>query len=329
VKPTILYFGTPQLAVPPLEALLRSGLYDVVGVVTQPDKPAGRGKILSPSPVKACAQSFGIPVFQPQSLKHIVASGELEGSEKNAELVSFLNSAREIDIFIVVAYGKIIPKALIEFPRHGILNIHMSLLPRWRGAAPIQRALLENDELSGVTLMRIDEGLDTGPVYSSATVNIDHDDDSGTVTSKLVAQGCERLLADLPLILDGSLRAQPQSNSGVSYAEKLEKADFQIRWEEPAERISARVRAGAPHPGAYCLLDGLPVKVFKVRPLPNQNFPIVSAGTVVEATKESLVVAVGKSEFLSLEELQFPGKKRLPIAEILKGKTFEIGSRFA
>lgn len=328
MKPKVVYFGTPALAVPPLQSLVDSKEYDILAVVTQPDKPAGRGKALSASPVKEYALQTGIPVFQPTSLKQISGSRPLIASEKNTEFVSFLNAQAEVDAFLVVAYGKIIPKSLIEFPRAGVVNIHMSLLPRWRGAAPIQRAVLHGDTLSGVSIMKIDEGLDTGPVYVSESVPIGATDDSGTLSEKLVLVGSRLLLETLPGILTSSIEPRPQGAENVSYAEKLTKDDFKIHWDRTASEIICCIRAARPHPGAFAELDGAAVKVFAAAARKNENYPAAKAGTVVEVTKSTLVVALGSGEYLSLEEMQFPGKKRLPIQEILKGKSFAVGAEF-
>ena len=328
MKPKIVYFGTPALAVPPLQALVDSKQYDIIAAVTQPDKPAGRGKELAASPVKTYALQAGIQVFQPTSLKQISGSQPLSGTDKNEELVSFLNAQEHVDAFVVVAYGKIIPKSLIEFPRAGIVNIHMSLLPRWRGAAPIQRAVLHGDTVTGVSIMKIDEGLDTGPVYVSESVALSPADDSGSLSEKLVLVGSRLLLNTLPGILASSITPHAQEEVGASYAEKLIKDDFKIHWEHTAAEITCRIRAARPHPGAFADLDGIAVKVFAAAPRKNENYPNSKAGTVVEVTKATLVVAVGNGEFLSLEELQFPGKKRLPIQEVLRGKSFTVGAQF-
>ncbi|MFN8390657.1 MAG: methionyl-tRNA formyltransferase [Bdellovibrionota bacterium] len=329
-KPTLVYFGTPDLAVPPLQALVESGAYEVLGVVTQTDKPAGRGNKLTPSPVKEFAVSRGIPVFQPVSLKSIAKSGSdtsLQGTKSNLPLVELLNAHTPIDLFVVVAYGKIIPDALLDFPRHGIVNIHMSLLPKLRGAAPIQRAVLNGDRESGVSLMRIDAGVDTGPVYATEVVPIDDEDTSGTLTDKLVQSGVKLLLGSLPHIIEGSLQPRPQSTEGSTYAEKLEKNDFRLVWSEPSTKAELRVRAGNPRPGAFAQLNDQPMKVFRARSCPDQNFPTSQPGMVVEANAEELIVSCGHGTFLKIEELQLPGKKRLSAAEVVRGRGIRKGDR--
>ncbi len=327
-RPKIVFFGTPALAVGPLRAVVESGAYEVLGAVTQTDKPAGRGNKLTPSPVKEYALGAGLPVFQPRTLKSIAGNAPLTGTEPNAELVAFLNANAPIDLFIVVAYGKIIPPALVHFPERGIINIHMSLLPRWRGAAPIQRAILNGDAVSGVSIMQIDEGLDTGPVYAVGKVPIGPTDDTGTLTEKLLAAGTPLLLDSLPGILSGALTPTPQPEDGATYAEKLEKSDFQIDWSKPASVISCVIRAASPHPGAAASLDGGLVKIFRASEAKNAGYPPAAPGTIVEVTKSSLVAAAGAGTFLSFEELQLPGKKRLPVVEFLKGKAVASGARF-
>ena len=275
-KPTLIYFGTPELSVPPLRALVESGTYQVLSVVTQTDRPVGRGYKISPPPLKQFAQSAGIDVFQPASLKSMSVdekSGLLCGAASNFDLVQFLNQHAPIDVFVVVAYGKIIPAPLISVPRVGIINVHFSLLPHLRGAAPIQQAVLNGDAVGGVTIMQIDEGLDTGPVYAATEVPILESDTSGTLTEKLVACGIKLLLQTLPQILDGSLKPTAQAISGVSNADKLDKADFKIIWDEPAAKTICRIRAGSPHPGAFTTLENEIVKILSARIAKNLNYP--------------------------------------------------------
>ena len=326
--PKLLYFGSPALAVPPLEALIECGQYEVAGVVTQTDKPSGRGNKLSAPPVKECALARSIKIFQPKSLKSFRYDSKLTADEAHTQLADFLNDLGAVDAFIVAAYGKIIPKALIEFPRCGVINIHMSLLPRWRGAAPIQRAILAGDTLTGVSIMQIDEGLDTGPVFAKSEVPIGTDEDSGSLASRLSSAGSELLLATLPKILDGSLKAVSQPDLGVTYAAKLEKSDFRIDWSRSAEEIRNVIRAAAPNPGAAAEFEGEPVKIFRAHEIPAAAVSPGAPGEIVESTKGSVIVATGNQTFLSLEELQFAGKKRLPIAEIAKGREIRTGVRF-
>jgi methionyl-tRNA formyltransferase len=325
----LIFFGTPDLAVPILRALSEAS-YPVLAVVTQTDKPAGRGKKLSPSPVKIFAESRGIPVFQPASLKGLqrTEDGTLRGSGSSTELADFLNGCSPIAAFVVVAYGKIIPPALLDVPTRGIINVHLSLLPRWRGAAPIQRAVLNGDEYSGVSIMRIDQGLDTGPVFAEQRIAISGSDTSGTLADKLVAAGTELLLRTLPGILSGSLLPHPQSEAKVSYAEKISKEEFRIDWQGSAARIMRQIRAAAPHPGAFTGLNEEQIKIFDACPVPDKNYPISAPGTIVEVNKAELIAACGAGEYLEVLELQFPGKKRLPYKEIAKSKSLSAGIRF-
>lgn len=331
-RPSLVFVGTPQLAELALQRLHQTGLYDIAGVITQPDTPAGRGQKLTPPPVKVAAQTLGLPVFQPTSVRHIQldsGTGKLfDPQNPDSEICKFLNSIPKIDVFILVAYGKIIPRALLDFPRLGILNVHLSLLPRWRGAAPIHHALFAGDSETGVSIMKLAEGLDTGPVYATKKIPIAAEDNLGSLYSKLAELGASFLIETLPQILNGSLKATPQSEVGVSYAEKWDKADLVINWEEPADITLRRIRTSAPEPGARANFQGVPLKIFAAKRVPNQNFPSGVCGEVVEVTREELIVALPDGQYISLLELQFPGKTRMKTADILRGRAFKVGDRF-
>ncbi|MBP9838715.1 MAG: methionyl-tRNA formyltransferase [Proteobacteria bacterium] len=332
-KAKIIYCGSPELAIPPLSAILNSGEYEVLAVITQNDKPAGRGNKLTPPPVKVFAEQNNLRVFQPTTLKRIsLSEGKLTTSSTNStqlELLDYLNSKSPIDIFIVVAYGKIIPQGLIDFPRCGILNIHMSLLPRHRGAAPIQRAILEQDIKSGTTLMQIDAGLDTGPIYSMKEYLFKEEETSGSLAEELAKVGAELLLHDLPLILSNQLQAKPQTEAGASYAEKVSKEDFAINWGETAAITLAKIKAANPSPGAKCKLNSEDIKIFKATKHLGYDYFGNKPGEVVESNKAELIVCCGNKEYLSILELQFPGKKRMNIADALRGKAINIGDLFS
>ena len=332
-RPSLVFLGTPQLAELALQRLHQSGLYDIAGVITQPDTPAGRGQKLTPSPVKVTAQALGLPVFQPPSVKHIEldsGTGKLSDPRyPDSEICTFLNSIPRIDACILVAYGKIIPRALLEFPRVGILNVHLSLLPRWRGAAPIHHALFAGDSETGVSIMKLAEGLDTGPVYATKKIPIAAEDNLGSLYNKLAELGASFLVETLPNILNGSLNATPQSEAGVTYAEKWSKEDSVINWEEPADVTLRRIRTSAPEPGARANYQGVPLKIFAAKRVLNQNFPAGLAGEVVEVTREELIVALPDGQYISLLELQFPGKTRMKTADILRGRAFKVGDKFS
>lgn len=335
--PRIVYCGTPELAVPPLRTVVEKGLAEVAAVITQPDKPSGRGQQLRPPPVKAFAAEAGIPVFQPSTLKPIVRTPEgLLGVEDSRRLesvrpmVEFLNAGAPWDLFLVVAYGKIIPPSLLRFPRRGIVNIHYSLLPHWRGAAPIQWAVLGGDAESGVSMMQIDEGLDTGPVYAMSALTLAPNETSGSLADRLSDLGCQLLTDTLADIAGGRLTAKPQDEASrpVSYAAKLEREHFTINWSEPAELVARRVRAAAPFPGARTALSGEDVKVFAASVKPAISAPAGHPGEVVLVTRGELVVATGAGGYVGVTEMQLPGRKRLPVSEVLRGRDIPVGSRF-
>lgn len=327
-KPRLFFLGTPEFAVPSLRQLHESGRFEVALVITQPDKPAGRGQTLTPPPVKELAERYSIPVFQPASLKGLTRNeqGALVGPEPLQDLLTALN-AEPFDAGIAIAYGKIIPRTLIELPRSGIVNIHPSKLPRWRGAAPLQRALFAGDDETAIALMAIDEGLDTGGVYFSEPHPIHPDDDYGRLAERVSQRGSELLLEHLPAILSGALPATPQAASGATYAEKWEKEENQICWSDPAAVTLRRIRTAAPDPGARTLFEDQPVKIYRARAAAS-NKTQLAPGTIAEVSRSELVVAAGNGEYIALEELQFPGRKRLPVADVVRGKKFEPGMVF-
>jgi methionyl-tRNA formyltransferase len=329
----VVYFGTPEFCVPCLDYLLRLDGCNVCTVVTQPDKPAGRGQQLTAPPVKILALQHSIPVFQPASLKNIELKEQngvkcLVGEKSSAALADFLNQAAPVDLFATCAYGKIIPSSLIHFPRLGMVNVHPSLLPRWRGAAPLQRALFAGDEKTGVSIMQVDEGLDTGPVYCTRELAIEANETLGTLHDKLAQIGAELLIQCIPDILSGALKAVPQREEGATYAEKWENKDLEINWSDPAVVTLRRIRACTPIPGARTLYSGTQVKIYSAHQAADQNFAKEAPGTVVEANKAELIVACGSGEYIALDEMQFPGKSRLAITELLRGKNLKVGERF-
>jgi len=304
----IAFAGTPEFAVPALEALLAAG-HRVVGVWTQPDRPAGRGMRLTPSPVKQAAQRHALPVHQPLSLREEPAQRELR--ECGA------------DAMVVVAYGLLLPEAVLGLFRYGALNIHASLLPRWRGAAPIQRALLAGDRETGVCIMQMDAGLDTGPTLLCEAIPIGDDDTAGTLHDKLAALGARLIVRALEGLERGELRPTPQPDSGVTYAHKIAKAEARIDWRRPAPEGWRRIRAFNPFPGAGTRWGDTELKLWQARIADGEGEP----GTVLRCEDDAFVVACG-SGAVAVTVAQRAGGKRLPAAEFLRGTGLAPGDRF-
>lgn len=333
----IVFMGTPQFSVPTLEALVNDARYNVVAVVTQPDKPSGRGQKLTPSPVKVFAKEHEIPVFQPKSIKSITredAPAEtgtklIAATPSQQRLVEHLNKLYNLTAIIVVAYGKLVPRSIIDCACFGVINVHASLLPRWRGAAPIQYAIFSGDEKSGVSIMQIDEGLDTGPVFSMSEVILDKSETTGSLHDKLSHLGAQALASCLPSILDGSLVAKPQPSSGVKHAAKWEKDDIKIKWKESGELISRRVRACAPFPGARTTLAGESVKIYEVEIDNSLDLSGKEAGSVVFCQPGELLVAAGDGSAISIKKIQFPGKRAMTTEDALRGRKIEVGEKFS
>ena len=318
----LLYLGSPEFAVPPLKALIESKQFEVIGVLTQPDKPEGRGHKLKPTPVKKLALEQGIKVIEPKSLKKLqLQKDKLSGHE----LAEEINALGPIDAAIVVAYGKIIPKALIDYPKFGAINIHPSLLPRWRGAAPIQHTLFAGDKKTGSCIMQLDEGLDTGPVFACEEFEVSEEDDLVSLHDKLSTLSTKLLLKTLPKIFSEELRPVAQVEEGATYAEKWDIEDRTTNWNDSAATTARRLQASMV---IRTSLDGEYLKIHQAKEVKNQNYPPSLPGQVVELNKEELVVQCGEKSFLSLEILQFPGKKALPVSEILKSAKISKNSVF-
>ncbi|MBK5966838.1 methionyl-tRNA formyltransferase [Thiocystis minor] len=306
-KIRVIFAGTPDFAVPSLAALLDAGL-EVVAVYTQPDRPAGRGQKLQASPVKALAQVHAIPVFQPESLK------------RDADAAAQLR-ALDADLMVVVAYGLLLPVAVLEAPRLGCLNVHASLLPRWRGAAPIQRAVLAGDAQSGVCIMGMEAGLDTGPVYHRVETPIGPRETGGSLHDRLATLGASALLTALPGILDGSSLPVPQDDALATYARKLTKEEARINWTQSADAIERQVRAFDPWPVAQTSLDGAVLRVWGAEA--NERATTSSApGDVIAADKTGIVVATGRGT-LRITRLQLAGKKPMSATDFLNARHLE------
>jgi methionyl-tRNA formyltransferase len=288
----VLFAGTPEFALASLRALVDRGFVPVA-VLTQPDRPAGRGKKIAQSPVKQFAIERGIDVLQPQTLR---------GPDIVAEL-----TALEPDILVVAAYGLILPQDVLDIPRSGCLNVHASLLPRWRGAAPIQAAILNGDLQTGISLMSMTAGLDCGPVYAAEALDIGAEETAGELHDRLAELGGRLLLQHFDNILDGSLPAAVQDESQATYAPKISKDDARIDWRAPATELVRLVRAYNPVPGAWFELDGQRIKCWQVSCVDTAG---AAPGTVLSAGKSGVVVACGDGA-LSLDSLQRPGKGRV------------------
>ena len=304
----LIFAGTPEFAARGLSALQLAG-HDIALVLTQPDRASGRGLRLAPSPVKALALEHGLEVYQP---------ARLNDEETLARL-----SAVDADAMVIAAYGLILPEPVLRITRLGAINIHASLLPRWRGAAPIQRALLAGDERTGISIMQMDRGLDTGPVLSAESVAIGESDDSASLHEKLAGLGAQLVVTVLAQLGRGTLCPRPQAAAGASYAAKISKAEAEIDWGEAAKVIERKVRAFNPLPGAATMAKGVGLKVWRTTVNAAEGMP----GTILEAGAKGIVVACG-SESLCVLELQRAGGKKLAAAQFLAGFPLAAGERF-
>src|SRR5437667_7946427 len=300
----IVFIGTGEIGVATLQALLKSE-HEVVGVVTQPDKPVGRAQLVEPSPIKKTLMSSAsggravpIPVLQPARIKDRQASEEIR--------------ALMPDVIVVMAYGQILPRDVLNIPKVACLNLHASLLPRWRGAAPIQAAIAAGNRQTGITVMHMDEGLDTGDILLKRAIDIRPNDTGGSLHDRLEQIAPEALLHSLRFLVEGSAPRIPQDNSLATYAPKLKREDGRIDWSEPAQTIERKIRAFNPWPGAFTEIDGQHLKIFSASILDLSGQP----GEILES--EKLIIAAG-SRALSLNEVQLEGKKRMSAPEFLRG----------
>jgi len=305
----VVFAGTPEFACAALEAIATAG-FTIAGVLTQPDRPAGRGLRAQSSPVKTWALAHGLAVDQPQSLRDASAQAQL--------------AALEPDVMVVAAYGLILPQAILDLPRWGCLNIHASLLPRWRGAAPIHRAIEAGDPQSGITIMRMDAGLDTGPIVAVHPEPISPTDTTGTLHDRLARLGATAIVTALDrLQAQERLEGTVQPLEGVTYAGKIRRDEAQIDWREPADVIARRVRAFDPFPVATLQLGGEPLKVWRAHGDVRGNF--AAPGTVLRAGAEGLDIACGSGR-LRVFELQRAGGRRLPVDRFLQGHPMACGT---
>ncbi|MFM5881052.1 methionyl-tRNA formyltransferase [Aeromonas sanarellii] len=310
-KLKLIFAGTPDFAARHLAALLSSG-HEVVAVYTQPDKPAGRGQKLTASPVKELALAHSLPVYQPASLRNEAAQAEL--------------AALGTDLMVVVAYGLILPKAVLDTPRLGCINVHGSLLPRWRGAAPIQRSIWAGDAETGVTIMQMDVGLDTGAMIRKVSCPIAADETSASLYDKLAGLGPQALVDTLNAMAAGDTVAEPQDDALANYAEKLSKEEARIDWSMEAAAIERCIRAFNPWPISWFEVAGQTVKVWQAEVVPQAHGQ--AAGTLLKADKQGIEVATGQG-VLRLLTLQPPGKKAMSVSDLLNSRRdwFEPGTQ--
>lgn len=307
----IVFFGTPQFAVPSLEHLVASP-HEVRGVVTQPDKARGRGQKVAHTPVKAAALGHGLPVLQPERLRDPAVAAAL--------------AAWNPDLGVVVAYGKLIPEALLRIPRHGMVNVHASLLPKYRGAAPVHRAVINGDDETGVTIMRVVKALDAGDMLAKVTRPIGHGETSDAVERDLSEMGARLLVEVVDQIASGTVTAEPQDHAQSTYAPRLTKDEGLIDWTLPPAAIHNRVRGLYPWPHAYSYLDGQRLILLKTHV--TDGSASGEPGEVVDVTREAIHVATGQHGVIAIEELQPEGRRPMRTRDFLAGRPVAPGSRF-
>lgn len=303
----IVFMGTPDFAVPVLKKLIEAPEYEVVGVLTQPDRPVGRKRVLTPSPVKVEAQKHGIVVLQPQKVRVPEALREI------ADL--------RPDVCVTAAYGQLLPQALLDIPRVGSLNVHASLLPRWRGAAPIHRSIMAGDKETGVTIMEMVLALDAGPMLGVTKVGIEQDDNVGTLHNKLAVQGAALLLDVLPGYIDGSLNLTPQPEEGITYAERLLRSDEFVRFDQSAQMVHNHIRGMSPWPGATAVIGELPIKLWHSRTLHGLPSAKLAPGEIRVLDGRVLVGCMDGC--VELLELQPSGKRRMSALDWARGLSNE------
>jgi methionyl-tRNA formyltransferase len=298
----VAFAGTPDFALPALEALLK--FHDVVAVLTQPDRPSGRGRHLSASPVKALTEARQLRLMQPASLR-----------DEGAQAALGALAALKPDVLVVVAYGLLLPPAVLGIPRLGCLNIHASLLPRWRGAAPVQRAILAGDKATGITIMQMDAGLDTGAILLTRKSDIGPDDTGGSLAATLAKLGSAALIEALEGVTRGTLAAKPQPGEGVTYAAKIDKSEARIDWSHDAASIERRVRAFDPWPIAETTLDGQRLRIHSAANMPVKDDKSPQSGTIIAVRDGIMLVKCGQGTLLGVRKVQKPGGRVLQVSE--------------
>ncbi len=312
----VIFFGTPEFALPALKSL--NTHHEVLAVVTQPDKPAGRGMKLRASAIKQYANENNLKVFQPNKLK--TENKELEDLAKNS------------DVMVCVAYGKIIPEKYLNIHKYGIINIHPSLLPRWRGAAPLQWTIFSGDKKTAVYLMRLDKGLDTGDLFCKVEYELKDNETLKSLHDTLSIKGSELLEQSIEKIVSGEIKFTPQSNNDITYAEKWTKEDCKIDWAKTNVEINRKIRASNPIPAAHTEFKETQIKIFKAEVIEDLGYKEAQPGEIVAINKTELIVKTGldssNKSFLAIHEVQLAGKKRLSIEKVLQGYSFKIGEKF-
>lgn len=320
----IVFMGTPDFSVPALKALVEAG-HQVIAVVTQPDKPRGRGKEVQMTPVKIQAMEYGIPVYQPAKVRE-------------ASFVEFLQGL-EADVYVVIAFGQLLPKAVLELPKYGCINIHASLLPKYRGAAPIQWCIIDGERETGITTMMMDVGLDTGDMLEKAVIPIEEKETGGSLHDKLSLAGGDLILSTLKKLEEGTLVRTPQTDEGTCYARMLTKSLGDIDWNQSAVSIERLIRGLNPWPSAYTLWNGKTIKIWSADVITGRETAVllsesgvpsetgITPGTVVCSDKHGLVVCTGDG-LLSIRELQMEGKKRMDTPAFLRGYPIPEGDVF-
>ena len=303
----VIYMGTPDFSVGALEAIIKAG-HEVVLVVTQPDKPKGRGKAMQASPVKECALSHGIEVFQPTKIRE-------------SENVEYLRKFGA-DIFVVAAFGQILPKSILDMPKYGCVNIHASLLPKYRGAAPIQWAVINGDEVTGVTTMLMNEGIDTGDMIAKKQVRLAEDETGGSLFDRLAETGAELIVETMKMLEEGTAEFTPQNSEEATHTSMISKELGSIEWSKPAAEIERLIRGLNPWPSAYTRLKGKTFKIWKAQVVEVSSSD--KPGTIIKIGKDELLVQTGEGA-LSLIEVQLEGKKRMDVASFLRGCQIEEG----
>ena len=316
----VLFLGTPGFAVPSLQALLTltNHDYELVGVITQPDRPAGRGQKLTPPPVKVLAEQSGLSVFQPERLR------------SNQDAAEFLKE-RDPHLIVIAAFGQILAPEFFDYPPLGSINVHASLLPKYRGAAPITHALIKGETQTGITIMKIDEGMDTGDILSQVTVTVGENITGGELENILAQKGAELLIQTIPPYALGEMQPQPQDAKGASYAPRITKQEAEIDWNRPAPEIHNWIRALDPWPTGWTRFGDKKVKIWRserVEELGLDLGPLGRPGTILDLGKDRIIVECGGKTFLSLRELQLPNRARLSAREFVNGVNPGLGDLF-
>ncbi len=312
----VIFFGTPDFSALTLKELLSVPGIEVTCVVTQPDRPQGRGNELTASPIKKLALSHHIPVIQPENIR-----------KSESDFLQSISEFGPYDVGVVIAFGQILSQKVLDFPKHGCVNIHASLLPRWRGAAPIQRAIMAGDKETGIALMKMEAGLDTGPVFCSERIAIEDFDTFEILHDRLSHVGAKLLGSNIRRIASGELTPQPQPKDGVTYAHKIENEECQIDWTKSSMQINNLIRALNPIPGAFTTVSGKRLKIFESQPVRSLNAGKFSPGQVVAVDSSKLEVQCGEG-MLALLQVQLEGKKKMSVNEFLKGFPISLHDSF-